>query len=400
MRKFFSLDPNLLFYGFAIIFFASYGQTFFISIYNLEIRSFYQLSDGQFGLIYSLATLLSSLLLVGFAKLIDHIDLRLYSFLIAIGLSISCLAMYFSYESIFVLFFIILGLRFFGQGAMSHAGETTMARYFGANRGKALSVSTFGGMIGLMILPLLTVQLTEIIRWKKIWLVSGLSILILFIPLLFLALQNQSFRHSNFSESSKNLKNNKKWRIRDVIFDKKFYIYLPITIATPFISTGITFHQIFIINQKGWTLPMLANGFIFLGAFSIMGLMVGGPLVDKYKAKKIVIYSLTPLLIAMLVLIFFENYFYMMIYMSLLGINLGIGTPIIGSLWAELYGLESLGTVKALLHACMVFFSALSPVVFGYMIDFGLGVLSFCLINLFIIFISTFLPIIYKNKNA
>ena len=86
--------------------------------------------------------------------------------------------------------------------------------------------------------------------------------------------------------------------------------------------------------------------------------------------------------------------------MSLLGINLGIGTPIIGSLWAELYGLESLGTVKALLHACMVFFSALSPVVFGYMIDFGLGVLSFCLINLFIIFISTFLPIIYKNKNA
>ena len=44
-------------------------------------------------------------------------------------------------------------LRFFGQGAMTHAGETTMARYFGKNRGKALSVATLGGMIGVMFLP-------------------------------------------------------------------------------------------------------------------------------------------------------------------------------------------------------------------------------------------------------
>ena len=66
----------------------------------------------------------------------------------------------------------------------------------------------------------------------------------------------------------------------------------------------------------------------------------------------------------------------LLIYMSLLGINLGIGPPFVGSLWAELYGLESLGTVKALLHACSVFSSALSPVIFGYMIDFELGILS------------------------
>ena len=76
MRDFFSFDPKLLFYGFAIIFFASYGQTFFISIFNNEIRNFYQLSDGEFGLVYAFGTLTSSFVLVGFAKLIDHIDLR------------------------------------------------------------------------------------------------------------------------------------------------------------------------------------------------------------------------------------------------------------------------------------------------------------------------------------
>jgi hypothetical protein len=55
--------------------------------------------------------------------------------------------MYILYDSVIYLFFVIFGLRFFGQGAMSYAGDTTLARYFGSNRGKALSVGTFGGMI-------------------------------------------------------------------------------------------------------------------------------------------------------------------------------------------------------------------------------------------------------------
>ena len=43
MKEFLSLDPKLLFYGFMIIFFSSYGQTWFIAIHNSEIRNFYKL---------------------------------------------------------------------------------------------------------------------------------------------------------------------------------------------------------------------------------------------------------------------------------------------------------------------------------------------------------------------
>ena len=87
----------------------------------------------------------------------------------------------------------------------------------------------------------------------------------------------------------------------------------------------------------------------------------------------------------------------MMFYMSLLGFGLGASTPILGSLWAEIYGLESLGTVKALLHALMVFFSALSPMFFGYMIDFGLGIPSLSLMSLIIISFSILLPVIFEK---
>ena len=397
MREFFSFDPKLLFYGFAIIFFASYGQTFFISIFNVEIRDFYRLSDGQFGLVYALGTVSSSLILVGFAKLIDHIDLRIYSFIISMGLVFACLGMYILYNSVVFLFFIIFALRFFGQGAMSHAGETTMARYFGKNRGKAISVGTFGGMIGVMILPLIVVYFTKIIGWQHVWLVASLSILIFFLPLLFLSLQDQNIRHSNFTESIKDNEESKRWKTREVVVDKKFYVYLPLSIATSFISTGLTFHQIFIINQKGWTMDMLGSSYVLLGIFSIIGLIFGGPIIDKYNTKKIILFALLPLFLGVLTLIFFDSYFSMLVYMSLLGLNLGITAPFIGSLWAELYGLESLGSVKALLHACGVFASALSPVIFGYIIDAGFGIVVISVISLVIIIVSTSLPIFYKH---
>ena len=395
MKKFLSYDPKLLVYGFLIVFFASYGQTFFISIFNSEIRSHYNLSDGEFGLIYAIATIFSAFLLISFAKLIDHIDLRIYSLLISIGMILSCLAMFFFIEHVFFLLLIIFSLRFFGQGAMGHAGETTMARYFGNNRGKALSVSTLGGMTGVMLLPMFIIYLMQYYTFNQIWLAASISIIIL-IPIIFLLLNDQAKRHINFKKKISDDPSNQIWRTRDLIKQKKFYIYLPLSITSSFVSTGLMFHQIFIFNQKGWSLVMMGNGFLFLGIFSIIGLLIGGPIIDKFNTRKTALTALLPLFLALLVLLFFNNYFSLLIYMSLYGLNHGLTTPFIGALWAEIYGVESLGTVKALLHAGGVFASALSPLIFGYLIDIGFGISIIVAISVLIIFVSTLLPIYNK----
>ena len=395
MKKFLLSDPKLLLYGFSILFFASYGQTFFISLFNTEIRLFYSLLDGVFGLVYAIATLSSSFILISFAKLIDHLDLRLYSLIITFGFLLACLGMVFLVNNILYLFLIIFMLRFFGQGAMDHAGGTTMARYFGNDKGKALSAATLGGMIGVMFLPYFALNFFKDKEFNQLWLYAAVSIII-FIPFIFFILSNHKNRHEKFKTELKDNQLNKKLRTRDVLKDKKFYIYLPLSISASFIGTGLMFHQIFIIDQKGWSLQMLGNGYVFLGIFSIIGLLLGGPLVDKFDTKKTAITSLVPLLFLLVVLISFEGEFFLIIYMSLHGLTLGIGRPFIGSLWAEIYGVESLGTVKALLHAAAVFASALSPLVFGYLIDWGFGITTIVTISILIIIVSTLLPIYNK----
>jgi len=395
MKKFLLYDPKLLLYGFSILFFASYGQTFFISLFNTEIRIFYDLSDGEFGLVYSIATLSSSFILISFAKLIDHLDLRVYSFIITLGFLLACLGMVLLINNILYLFLIIFMLRFFGQGAMDHAGGTTMARYFGNDKGKALSVATLGGMMGVMFLPYFTLNFFKDTEFKQLWLYATFSIII-FIPFIFFILSNHKNRHDKFKTELKDNPLNKKLRTRDLLKDKKFYIYLPISISASFICTGLMFHQIYIIDQKGWSLQMLGNSYIFLGIFSILGLLVGGPLVDRFDTKKTALTTLVPLFLLLVILITFQDEFFLIIYMSLFGLTMGIGRPFIGSLWAEIYGVESLGTVKALLHAGAVFSSALSPLVFGYLIDWGFSITTIVAISISIIIVSTLLPIYNK----
>ena len=193
MKKFLLLDTNLLLYGFAMVFFASFGQTFYIALFNDDILNIYKITDGEFGLVYAIATLVSSFLFINFAKLIDKIDLRLYSIVIIFGLAIACTGFYFIFDNIFHLFIILFLLRFFGQGAMMHAGTTSMARYFSVDRGKAISFATLGGMLAIMFLPKIVVHLNSYLDFKTLWILTTIILLIL-IPIVFLILYNQKNR--------------------------------------------------------------------------------------------------------------------------------------------------------------------------------------------------------------
>ena len=395
MKKFFLRDPNLLVYGFVMTYFASFGQTFYIALFNDDILNIYKITDGEFGLVYAIATLVSSFLFINFAKLIDKIDLRFYSIVIIFGLAIACTGFYFIFDNIFHLFIILFLLRFFGQGAMMHAGTTSMARYFSVDRGKAISFATLGGMLAIMFLPKIVVHFNSYLDFKTLWILTTIILLIL-IPIVFLILYNQKNRDLVLTNTIDNDKLNKNWTIAEILRDRVFFIYFPLAASFPFIGTGLMFHQIYIFDSKGWTMQMLGNGYILFGLFSILGLLIGGPLIDKINTKKAIPYVLTPLLVCIIVLFFFDNYWSFVAYMSLFGFNLGLSAPFMGSLWAELYGVKSIGTAKAVLHAVAVFASALSPVVFGYAIDWGYGISFIILISSIMIVVSSILPVIYK----
>ena len=125
---------------------------------GVTLENFLNLTNGEFGGYYSIATILSAISLIWAGKLIDNIELRKYVTVVVIGLSLTCLLVS-SILNIYMLFIGLYFLRLFGQGLMGHTSRTTMARYFDKDRGKALAVSSYGLAFGEILYPTIAVIL-------------------------------------------------------------------------------------------------------------------------------------------------------------------------------------------------------------------------------------------------
>ena len=189
-----SLSLKVIIFGFIFTFFSSFGQSFFLGLFNSSIRNDLSITHGQFGSIYAAATLLSSFFLIWAGKKIDDMNILKFAFIVTLLLSFSCF--FFSkITSIIVLFVAIFLMRFSGQGMMSHTATTTISRYFTKSRGKALSTGWVGLSTAEFILPVLMIYLLTITDWRNIWITISIIIIVFELINIFTAFIN-SFKFS------------------------------------------------------------------------------------------------------------------------------------------------------------------------------------------------------------
>ena len=101
-----NLNLKVILFGFIFTFFSSFGQSFFLGLFNAPIRNELGITHGQFGTIYALATICSSLLLIWVGKKIDDYSILNYSFFVIILLFLSSL--FFSFIN--SVYFLALGI--------------------------------------------------------------------------------------------------------------------------------------------------------------------------------------------------------------------------------------------------------------------------------------------------
>ncbi len=393
-----NLSLKVIVFGFIFTFFSSFGQSFFLGIFNTSIRETLSITHGQFGSIYASATLCSSLLLIWVGKKIDDINIFRFAIYVTLLLSFSCF--FFSkVSSIVFLFIAIFLMRFSGQGMMSHTATTTVSRYFTKSRGRALSICWFGLSSAEFILPVLMVFLLSLTTWQNIWTVISVLILI-FLPIASFFLVRTvklDTRESTEGEEFKE-ENIKQWKRIEVIKDYKFYIVSMNMLAMPWIATGVFVYQSFITESKNWGPFVIAQSFMSYSAFSVITLLISGFLIDKFTSRKLLIFMNIPLFLSTFVIIYFDAQFTAFIFLGLIGISNGLANVLGSSTWAEVYGVKHIGSIKALTTALMVFSTAFGTALFGILIDIGFSIEKIAIISALYILISFILLFLVRKK--
>lgn len=372
MVRFLLENRRWLLTGLLLTFASSFGQTFFISLFAGEIRADYGLSDGEWGALYTLATLSSAALLLARGSLADTMRLSRLAPLTALVFAVAAAAMAFG-QAVWQLGIAVFLLRFCGQGMFSHIAVTAMGRWFVATRGRAVAITGLGYSAGEALLPLPTVLVIGWLGWRGGWGVVAALIVLVVAPLLMLLLaQDREPAGRALGQGSAGI-GGRHWLRAEVLRHWLFPALLPFLLTPGFIGTVIFFHQVHTAEVKGWSLVDMAPAYPAYALVTVAAALGAGWAADRFGPDRLLPPLLIPMGLSVLLLGAVGPVWGWILALAILGLTQGMQNAFWGAFLPYVYGTRHLGSVRALTVAIMVVATAIGPGLTGLAIDLGVS---------------------------
>ena len=356
--------------GALLTFASSFGQTFFISIFAGEIMDSFDLSDGDWGLIYSAGTTASAIVMVWSGVLTDRFRVRRLGGIVLAGLAIACVVMALN-PWVAVLPVSVFLLRFTGQGMTSHIAVVAMARWFVATRGRALAIAGAGFALGEATLPILFVSALGVTDWRVLWLLAGGIVLIL-LPVVQRLLRQERTPQALAERDVALGMEGRHWTRSQMLRHPLFWCVLPSVLGPSAFVTALFFQQVHLTEVNGWSHAGFVALFPLYTAVSSLFMLLTGWMLDRFGTARLMPFYQLPPALGFLLMSGAQSLSGAAIAFALMGMTTGANTTLPAAFWAEFYGTRHIGGIKSIATAAMVLGSAIGPALSGFLIDRGL----------------------------
>lgn len=361
---FFRAHTRALSFGILLTLFSSFGQTFAISLFVPDLLAAFALDSAGFGALYGAATLCSAASLPFFGALLDRTPVAPFTLTAGAALAAACLALALA-PHVAVLGLGLLALRVAGQGLMTLVATTTMARAFGARRGTALAVASLGYPLGEALLPSLLLWLRFAVGWRIAWCILASAVAGILLPAaawLARAVDPRPSLHGSGTPGAPGV---------SLLRDPRFFLLLPGLLFLPLVLTALFLYQLPMAAERGWPAQTMAAAFVGFATARVAASLWIGPLVDRWGAIRLFPFVLVPICAGLLVLAAEGPAWTAFVYLALAGASQGFANPIGTALWAEIYGVESLGAIKGKVAMPSIVATAAGPLVLGWVLARG-----------------------------
>ncbi len=379
--------PRKIAFGWLHFFGSAVGQTFFVSLFVASVTAEFGWGERTFAGLYSGVTLASAVALPFVGTQVDRHRARYVSTATALALAVALVALALT-QNVWVFGVALFVARLGGQGVLPLIGSTTIGRFFDASRGRALSATVIGTALSEIVLPPLVVLGIARLGYALVWVAAAGFMVLVFVPLVWwLVPRRDPFQRASdlvapgVEVLPKGVHTQRSWTRAEVLRDPRFWLVAPAFVLTPFVLTGIIFNQTLVAELRGYTATWMAFGISAYGLARGVMTLSGGALVDGLSAKRLVRFVAAPMLVGLGCLLFIEGEAAVPAFFILAGATAGAESVLWPALWAERYGPAHLGSIKSATRVLMVLMTAVAPVLFSWLLGFGLGVLLLVLLG-------------------
>jgi MFS family permease len=356
--------------GYAPIIVYSFGV--FIKPLTQELHS----NRASISLAFTLANLLQSVSSPLAGRLADRFGARRVILLSTVILALLLVSSHLLSAKLwdFYIFYGLLG--FVGSGPAPIPYVKVISRWFDRRRGLALGLTMFGIGSGAILMPALAQRLISILGWRSTYMVIGLLVLVVSVPVVAFFLKESPEEMGLLPDGAiaarpaadkQNTGEGMVWR--DARRTKAFWLMFGAIVLVGASVHGCVLHLVPLLSDQGVSSNRVALATSFLGSALLTGRVGSGYLLDRFFAPRVAMCLFGAAACGIALLRMGAASGLVLPAVFLIGLGMGAEVDIIAYLVSRYFGLRAFGEVYGYAFASYVLAGALGPWLMGLGFD-------------------------------
>lgn len=345
------------------------GQTPGVSPFIDHVMAELDLSRSAIATAYLIGTLAGAAALPLIGRLVDRYGARKAMLAIAASFGMVLIGLSLVTE-IVGLTAGFVGIRLAGQGALGLTAVTVTAYWFRRRRGTVLGIVSAVGGAGITLSPILIERLIAHLDWRTVWLLEGLAVWAVVIPIALFGIRNRPQDVGQLVDGGNGpaagYARERSATRAEALRTPYFWVLAGGTAVVAMLVTAVVFHQIDLLGARGLTTAQAAANFLPQTAASLAGTLLLGYLMDRIRRPQLLIVGAMGLLAAALVSATVVGPGWSALcYGAAIGASMGGMKAVETALTPRLFGTAHLGAVRGIVTAIGVAGAAVGPVLFA-----------------------------------
>ncbi len=370
------------FYGWRIVALAGFalgatapGQTIGISVFVDHLIIDLDITRSTLSTAYLVGTLGGAVALPVVGRALDRWGIRLVMTLVAAAFGVALLG-----ASAVVgpvsLMLAFVALRMLGQGSLTLTATTAVAFWFERRRGTAVGISTAAGQGLMSLAPVVLAATIAAIGWRSAWMAAGAVMLVVLVPSVGVLMRDRpadlgQAPDGDHRDRGAATGSSPGWGLSrgEALRTGAFWTVTATVATSAMIGTGVTFHQISLLGDRGFTATEAAAVFVPLTVAGIAATFALGWLADRVRARTVLVIAMLALSGGMVVVQHVTPGPGVLVYAALLGTSAGAVRTIEGAVIPALFGTRHLGAIRGAVMTIMVAATAFGPLALSLGLD-------------------------------